>query len=114
MGFMDQFKDAMQSGMPSSQDMEYMQKVTKLNQSGVEAPATIKRLAPTGRTDAGGGTEYEVEVEVRPADGAPYPATFVQYMHEQTMGSWATEGADVKVRMDPDDRSSMILWGGAA
>ena len=111
MGFMDQFKGAMQG--PSAQDMGYMQKVTKLNESGVEAPATIKRLAATGRTDMGGGTEYEVEVEVKPADGAPYPATFNQYMHEGSMGSWASEGADVKVRMDPDDRSSMILWGGA-
>jgi hypothetical protein len=112
MGFMDQFKDAMQSGVPSDQDMEYMQKVTKLNDSGVEAPAMIKRLAATGRTDVGGGKEYEVDVEVRPADGSPYPATFTQYMHEGSMGSWATEGADVKVRMDPDDPSSMILWGG--
>ena len=112
MGFMDQFKGAMQG--PSAQDMEYMQKVTKLNESGVEAPATIKRLAATGRTDMGGGTEYEVEVEVKPADGEPYSATFKQYMHEGSMGSWASEGADVKVRMDPDDRSSMILWGGAA
>ena len=111
MGFMDQFKGAMQG--PSAQDMEYMQKVTKLNESGVEAPATIKRLAATGRTDMGGGTEYEVEVEVKPADGEPYSATFKQYMHEGSMGSWASEGADVKVRMDPDDRSSMILWGGA-
>ena len=114
MGFMDQFKDAMQSGMPSGQDMEYMQKVTKLNDSGVEHPATIKRLAPTGGTDAGGGKEYEVEVEVSPEGGSPYTTTFKQYMHEQTMGSWATEGAAVKVRVDPDDPNSMILWGGQA
>ena len=111
MGFMDQFKGGMQG--PSAQDIEYMQKVTKLNESGVEAPATIKRLAPTGRTDMGGGTEYEVEVEVKPAEARP-TGDFNQYMHEGSMGSWATEGADVKVRMDPDDRSSMILWGGAA
>ena len=61
----------------------------------------------------GGGTEYEFEVEIKPAEGAPYAATFNQFMHEGSMGSWATEGADVKVRVDPDDPSSMILWGGA-
>ena len=132
MGFMDQMKDAAKQAQdaakkagvsaqdaakgptPGPEDAAMLEKVTKLNESGIEMPATIKRLEPTGKTDVGGvGKEYEVEVEVKPADGDPYPATFTQSMHEQTMGSWATEGADVKVRVDPDDRSSMILWGGA-
>jgi hypothetical protein len=111
MGFMDQFKDAMSAGAPTSADMAYMQKVTKLNNEGVEHPATIKRLEATGGTDAGGGKEYEVEVEVTPEGAAPYTTTFRQFMHEPTMGSWATEGASVKVRVDPDDPNSMILWG---
>ena len=128
MGFMDQMKDAAkqaqeaakqagaqaQDAMPGGADAAYRDKVMKLNEAGVDTPATIKRLEPTGKTDAGGaGKEYEVEVEVKPADGDPYTATFTQSMHEQTMGSWATEGADVNVRVDPDDKSSMILWGGA-
>jgi hypothetical protein len=49
---------------------------------------------------------------VQPAGGAPYPATFTQYMHTGSMGSWAYEGAAVMVRVDPEDASSMMLWGG--
>lgn len=113
MGFMDQFKDAAKAGMPSGEDMAYMQKVTKLNDAGVEHPAKITGLRSTGQTDAGGGVAYEVDVDVAPEGGEPYSASFTQYMHEGSMGSWATEGADVKVRVDPDDPSSMILWGGA-
>ncbi len=121
MGFMDQMKDAAKQAqeaakgaMPGADDAAYRDKVMKLNEAGVEMPATIKRLEPTGKTDAGGaGKEYEVEVEVKPPDGDAYTSTFTQSMHEQTMGSWATEGADVKVRVDPDDKDSMILWGGA-
>jgi hypothetical protein len=126
MGLMDKFKDGMQQaqqaqqqtagggapGMPTQQDMEYMNRVTKLNNSGVEHPATIKSMQSTGKTDMGGGAEYQIEVEVQPAGGSPYNAQFSQFMHEGSMGSWATEGAAVKVRVDPDDPSSMILWGG--
>ena len=114
MGFMDKMKGAGAGmGMPTAEDMAMMQRVTRLNQVGVEQPAVVNRMAPTGRTDIGGGQEYQFDVEVRPAGGAPYPATFTQYMHVQSMGSWVSEGASVKVRVDPEDPSSMILWGGA-
>lgn len=113
MGFMDQFKDTMGAGMPTAADMAYMQKVTKLNDSGIEHPAKITGLRSTGRSDSGGGVEYEVDVDVAPEGGEAYSTTFLQYMHEGSMGSWATEGAAVKVRVDPDDPNSMILWGGA-
>jgi hypothetical protein len=33
-------------------------------------------------------------------------------MHPPTMGSWATAGAPVNVRVDPDDAAAMVLWGG--
>ena len=110
MGFMDQFKDAM--GGPSEQDMEYMQRVNKLAADFVEHPATITSLESTGKTDMGGGTGYEVTVEVQPEGGSPYTASFFQYMHEASMGSWASEGAAVKVHVDPADPNHMILWGG--
>ena len=111
MGFMDQFKDAMSAGAPNAADMEKMQQVTRLNDVGVEHPATITSLAKTGRTDPG-GVEYEIAVDVQPEGGTPYSNTFTQFMHEGSMGSWATEGAAVKVRVDPDDPTVMILWGG--
>ena len=112
MGFMDQFKDAMSAGAPSQQDMEYMQRINRLATDFVEHPATITSLEATGKTDMGGGTGYQVTVEVQPEGAAPYGASFFQYMHEASMGSWASEGAAVKVHVDPADPSNMILWGG--
>lgn len=113
MGFMDKFKQAAAAGMPTQGDMEMVNKLTRLNSVGVESPATVRRMAPTGRTDIGGGEEYEFDVDVVPSGGTPYSATFTQFMHVPTMGSWVSEGAAVKVRVDPEDPSSMILWGGA-
>ena len=68
MGFMDQFKDAMNTGAPSAADMEKMQQITRLNEVGVEHPATITSLGKTGRTDPG-GVEYEIAVDVQPEGG---------------------------------------------
>jgi hypothetical protein len=113
MGFMDKLKGTGGAmGMPTAEDMAMVNRVTRLNQVGVEQPAVVNRMAPTGRTDVGGGQEYQFDVEVRPAGGAAYPASFTQYMHVQSMGSWVSEGAGVKVRVDPQDPASMMLWGG--
>ena len=113
MGLMDRLKGAGAGmGMPSQEDMATMNRVTRLNQVGVEQPATIRAMQATGRSDIGGGQEYSFDVEVQPAGGAPYAATFTQYMHVGSMGSWAYDGAAVKVRVDPEDPSSMMLWGG--
>ena len=114
MGFMDKLKGAGGAvGMPSAQDMANLNKVTRLNQVGVEQPAVVGRMQPTGRTDVGGGEEYQFDVEVSPAGNTPYPASFTQFMHVASMSSWVSEGARVKVRVDPQDPSSMMLWGGA-
>src|SRR5688572_15797579 len=107
MGFMDKLK-----GAGTAPDMAMMNKLTRLNQAGVEQPAVGNRMAPTGNTDIGGGQEYQFDVEVRPEGGAPYQAGFTQFMHVQSMGSWVSEGAGVKVRVDPEDPNSMMLWGG--
>jgi hypothetical protein len=114
MGFMDKLKGAGSAvGMPSGQDMANLNKVTRLNQVGVEQPAVVSRMQPTGRRDVGGGEEYQFDVEVRPAGGAAYPASFTQFMHVASMSSWVSDGASVKVRVDPHDPNSMMLWGGA-
>jgi hypothetical protein len=105
---------AMQAGgaVPgvSGTEMATMQKLQHLNAVGVEKPATITSIAPTGNVDPGGGKEYAIGVKVE--GDAPYDATFTQFMHEATMGSWATDGAEVNVKVDPADPNSMILWGG--
>ncbi len=117
MGFMDKMKDAakMAGGQSSvgglGEQQAYAQKAMKLNQSGVDTPATLQALEPTGRSDLG-GKEYSITVEVKPAGGAPYTTTFTQAMVEQQMPAYQV-GSEITVRVDPDDPNSMILWGGA-
>lgn len=121
MGFMDKFKDAanqaskgmgMGTGMGVGDQAAYQQKAMKLNQSGVNHPATVKSFRETGNTDMGGGKEIEFEVEVQPAGGAPYTTTFTQFMVDASM-STVSEGGQITVRVDPDDPNSMLVWGGA-
>jgi hypothetical protein len=109
---MQQQAAAGQAAVPgvSGTEMATMQKLQHLNSVGVERPATITSLAPTGNVDPGGGKEYAIGVKVE--GDSTYDATFTQYMHEATMGSWATTGAEVNVKVDPADPNSMILWGG--
>jgi hypothetical protein len=82
----------------------------KLNQSGVEMPAKLDSLQPTGRVDFGGGKEIAFGVTVSPPGGQPYAAVFTQYMIDSVMTGLAP-GAAIKVRVDPDDPNSMLFWG---
>jgi hypothetical protein len=119
MGFMDRMKDAanqaskplgMGTGMGVGDQAAYRDRAIKLNQSGVEHPATVKTLTETGNSDVGGGKEIQFEIEVRPADANPYAATFTQFMVQSVMDS-VSEGSQITVRVDPDDPSSMMFWG---
>ena len=119
MGFMDRMKDAanqaskplgMGTGMGVGDQAAYRDKAIKLNQSGVEHPATVKTLTETGNSDVGGGKEIQFEIEVRPADANPYAATFKQFMVQSVMDS-ISEGSQITVRVDPDDPNSMMFWG---
>jgi hypothetical protein len=82
----------------------------KLNASGVEMPAKINTLTPTGKVDFGGGKEIAFGVEVSPPGGQPYQTTFTQYMVDSVM-SGLVPGITIKVRVDPDDPNSMLFWG---
>ena len=122
MGFLDKMKGAanqaskaagMNTGMGMGDAAAYQQKAVKLNQSGVNTAATVKAMAETGNTDMGGSKEIRFEVEVRPAGGSPYAATFSQFMIQGSM-SGVAEGSEITVRVDPDDPTSMIFWGAGA
>ena len=123
MGFMDKFKDAAsQAGemaKTAGQSMTkegmtdaatYRDRAVKLNNSGVNTPATIKSMNETGKTDFGGGKEIAFEVEVTPAGGAPYTTTFTQSMAPSVLET-VQPGAAITVRVDPDDQNSMMFWG---
>ena len=111
MGFMDQFKDAMSAGTPSAADMEKMQQVTRLNEVGVEHPATIKSLSKTGRTDPeASSTRSPSMCSPRAATATPPPSP-----SSCTRDRWAA-GRPREPRSrsasDPDNPNVMILWGG--
>src|SRR4051812_39158895 len=107
MGFMDKMKDAAKlAGGQSAvggvgEQAAYQQKAMKLNQSGVETPATLQSLEPTGRKDPG-GAEHSITVEVQPAAGAPYTNTFTQALVEQQTSLYNV-GGSCTVKVDPDD-----------
>lgn len=121
MGFMDKMKDAanqasksaglgMGTGMGVGDQAAYRDRAIKLNQSGVNHPATVTTMTETGNSDPGGGKEIRFEVEVRPAGANPYAATFSQFVVAGSM-SGVSEGSEITVRVDPDDPSSMLFWG---
>jgi hypothetical protein len=99
--------------MDMNEAAAYQARAMKLNQSGVEMPATITSVQPTGKTDFGGGKEIQFGVEVAPPNGQPYAAAFTQFMVDSVM-SGVSPGARINVRVDPDDPNSMMFWGFAS
>lgn len=119
MGFMDKFKDAAQTAKAASGAVgglsmrETAAKHNKIGQSGVQQPAVLTGMRETGKKDPlSGGTEYELEVEVRPAGGEPYAATFGQQLLAASADAYKQKiGGEIVVNVDPDDPQSMLLWG---
>jgi hypothetical protein len=127
MGFMDKFKDAAQQaqdatkaaggsiaslgGMGGAADTAA--KANKIAQQGIKHPAILKGMRETGNKDPlSGGIEFELEVEVRPADGQPYAATFSQQVIAGSVDAYKQKiGGEIVVNVDPDDPQSMLLWG---
>ncbi len=118
MGFMDKIKGAaekVQAAMPvgaSGEQIEQANRANKLAKVGVETPARIDTMTPTGKTDATASKEYDVKVTVSPEGADPYETTIRQYVHPSAAEAFVA-GAAVKVRVDPDDRTQAVLWGGA-
>ena len=88
--------------------MDLANRAKKLMDSGVETPAHINSMEPTGATDKPGGAENVIGLTVKPAGGAPYDVTMNQYIYPAAPFS---AGEDVIVRVDPDDPNSVMLWG---
>ena len=125
MGFMDRMKDAaaqagdaakaggqaMSDGM-SSETAASAAKMQKLATSGVEHAAILKSMTPTGKTALGGGIEHQIAVEVRPAGAEPYEASFTQDLIQQSVDGFQRKvGAQITVKVDPDDPQSLVAWG---
>lgn len=87
----------------------HAQLVNKLGKVGVQAPAVLDALRPTGQTDMGGGQQTEVDVTITPAAGQPYQTTVRQsFLPSQLEG--LSPGASIGVKYDPDDPSAAIIY----
>jgi hypothetical protein len=87
----------------------YAQLVNKLGKVGVQAPAVIDVLRPTGQTDMGGGQMTEVDVTISPDAGTPYQATVRQsFLPSQLEG--LSPGASIGVKYDPDNPSAALIY----
>jgi hypothetical protein len=125
MGFMDKFKDAAQQAQQAAGQMGDAAKqgmnpanigvaadVNRIGQSGIETKAVLKSLTKVGDKQFGGGTEYQMEIEVQPEGGAPYPATINQQLIDQSAAHYEQNiGGEVTVKVDPGDPNKMVLWG---
>ena len=117
MGFMDKMKQAAEGvqaqtskvGIGADADqMALANRAQKLMKVGVDTPAHIDSMTPTGKTDTPGGSENVIELTVSPAGGAAYPVTINQYIYPSAPFS---TGEDVTVKVDPDDPNAVMLWG---
>ena len=117
MGFMDKMKKAAESaqaqtskvGIGANADqMALANRAQKLMKSGVDTPAHIDSMTPTGATDTPGGAENVIELTVKPAGGEPYAVSMNQYIYPSAPFS---AGEDVTVKVDPDDPNTVMLWG---
>ena len=117
MGFMDRVKQAAESAQAqtskigvgaSGGQIGLANKAQKLMNEGVETPAHINSMTPTGNTDKPGGAENVIKATVKPQGGTPYEVEFNQFIYPSAPFS---EGEDVVVRVAPDDPNTVMLWG---
>lgn len=92
----------------SAGQMALANRAQKLMKVGVDTPAHINSMAPTGNTDTPGGTEYNIALTIAPSQREPYDVMMNQYVYPSNP---FTAGEDVIVKVDPDDPNVAMLFG---
>ena len=117
MGFMDKFKGAAESVQAqtskvgvgaSAGQMDLANRAQKLISEGVDTPATIDSMEPTGNTDTPGGAENVIAATAHPAGAEPYQLTFTQYIYPSAPFN---VGDSVTLKVDPADPSAAMIFG---
>jgi hypothetical protein len=90
--------------------MDLANRAQKLTKIGVDTPAHIDSMTPTGNTDTPGGTEYDITLTISPVGGEAYHVTMNQYSYPSNP---FTEGENVTVKVDPDDANVVMIFGHA-
>jgi hypothetical protein len=89
--------------------MEYAQRAQKLHQQGVEAPAVIEGIRPTGQTEIGGSQLVDFDLAVTPGGGQPYRTSISQSMLPAQLEG-LSQGATVGIKYDPDDPMKALIY----
>lgn len=119
MGFLDRLKGAAESAQAttskfgvgaSAGQMDLANRAQKLTKVGVDTPAHIDSMTPTGNTDTPGGTEYDITLTVSPAGGEAYHVTMNQYIYPKNP---FVADENVTVKVDPDDANVVMIFGHA-
>jgi hypothetical protein len=112
MGFLDKVKGTAKQAVSPGAQMAERDKITRINESGVEARATVNSMRETG-TQLGGGHQIAFELTVHPSSGEDYSVSTEQSMHDVTLQGIA-EGGQVVVKIDPNDPQALLVWGVAS
>jgi hypothetical protein len=111
MGFMDKLKGTAKQAMNPVGMAGERDKIQRINQAGVQTPATVNSMREVG-TQFGGGHQIEFDLTVHPAGGEDYQVHVSQSLHDATLQGIA-EGGNIIVKVDPDDPQSLLVWGAA-
>jgi hypothetical protein len=88
--------------------LSYRTTLQRVMASGVEMPATIRSHAP-GSEIPGQGQLVQLELEIEPPDGEPYPASFEQVLPAPIISTLAA-GQRVTVKVVREDPPAVMLW----
>jgi hypothetical protein len=118
-GFLDRLKGAAESAQAttskfgvgaSGAQIDLANRAQKLTKTGVDTPAHIDSMTPTGNTDTPGGTEYDITLTISPVGGESYQVTTNQYIYPSNP---FIDGENVTVKVDPDDANVVMIFGHA-
>ncbi len=112
MGFMDKLKGTAKQAFSPAEQAGTRDKIMKLNKVGVMTPAVVDSMKEVG-TQFGGGHQIEFDLTVHPEGGADYQVHVSQSLHDATLQG-VSEGADILVKVDPEDPQSVLVWGAAS
>jgi hypothetical protein len=112
MGFMDKLKGTAKQALNPVGQAGERDKIMRLNQVGVLTPAVVDSMKEVG-TQLGGGHQIEFDLTVQPEGAESYQVHVSQSLHDVTLQG-ITEGGKINVKVDPENRESMLVWGAAS
>ncbi|MCW3013736.1 MAG: hypothetical protein JWO02_828 [Solirubrobacterales bacterium] len=91
----------------TADQMALANRAQKLMKNGVDTPAHIDSMTPTGNTDTPGGNEHVIGLTISPAGGTPYAVSMNQYIYPAAPFAI---GDNVSVKVDPDDANVVMIF----